>query len=135
MVLGASLLGGALLGYVTLHDRGAEVVGESSQPGWKTIRYHGVSVDIPSTWDRTDMDDCEFEFEHWAPVGAAGCGMDGGVAFYASATFDPAHGPGVRRSEDSQGAAWGGYTSAGQFAVHVADSDREVVVRVLRSAH
>ena len=112
---------------------GAEVVAESPQAGWKTIQYHGVRVDIPSAWERTDMGGCEFEFEHWAPPGAADCGLDGGVAFYASATFDPAHGPGVRRTGDSQGAAWGGYTEAGQFAVYVSDGDRAVVMQVLRS--
>jgi hypothetical protein len=125
------LLGGAVLWYVTSDD-GAEVVAES-QPGWKTIQYQGVRLDIPSAWDRSDMSGCDFEFEHWAPPGAAGCGTDGGVAFYASATFDPAHGPGIRRSDDSHGGSWGGYTDVGQFAVYVSDPDREVVKRVLNS--
>ena len=126
------LLGGAVLWYV-IEDDGAEVVAESSQPGWKTIQYQGVRLDIPSAWDRSDMSGCEFDFEHWAPPGAVDCGMDGGVAFYASATFDPAHGPGIRRSDDSQGGSWGGYTDAGQFVVYVSDRDREVVRRVLTS--
>jgi hypothetical protein len=135
VVVCVSLLGGALLWYVTVNDGGAEVVAESPQPGWKTIEFQGVRVDIPSAWERSDMDGCEFEFEHWAPPpGAADCGMEGGVAFYASATFDPAHGPGVRRTEDKQGAAWGGYTDAGQFAVYASDNERDVVVRVLDSA-
>lgn len=127
------LSGGAVRSYVTIHDDGAEVVAESSQPGWKTIQYEGVRVDIPSAWDRSHMGGCEFEFEHWAPPGAAGCGMDGGVAFYASATFDPAHGPGIRRFEGSQG-GWGGYTVAGGFAVYVSDADPEVVKRILSSS-
>jgi hypothetical protein len=133
VALCASLLGGAVLWYVTVHDGGAQVVAESPQPGWKTIQYQGVKVDIPSAWERTDMDDCEFEFEHWAPPGAADCGMGGGVAFYASATFDPAHGPGVIRNGATQGARWGGYTDTGELAVYVSDSDRALVRRVLNS--
>jgi hypothetical protein len=133
VALCGSLLGGAVLWYVTVHDGGAQVVAESPQPGWKTIQYQGVKVDIPSAWERTDMNDCEFDFEHWAPPGAADCGMHGGVAFYASATFDPAHGPGVIRTEDRQRARWGGYTDTGQFAVYVSDSNRALVRRVLDS--
>src|SRR4051812_12743085 len=88
-----SLLGGAVLWYVTVHHGGAQVVAQSPAPGWKTIQYRGVRVDIPLAWERTDMSDCdcEFEFEHWAAPGAASCGMHGGMTFYASATFDPAH--------------------------------------------
>jgi hypothetical protein len=133
VVVCLSLVGGAVLWYVALHDDGAEVVAESPQPGWKTIQYRGVRVDVPSAWDRSDMSGCEFEFEHWAPPGAANCGMEGGVAFYASATFDPAHGPGIRRSEDPHGENWGGYTYAGQLAVYVSDADRAVVRHVLDS--
>src|SRR3954449_529993 len=133
VALCASLLGGAVLWYVTVHDGGAQVVARSPQPGWKTIQYHGVRVDIPSAWERTDMNDCEFEFEHWAPPGAADCGMHGGLAFYASATFDPAHGPGVIRTEDPQRVRWGGYTLTGRFAVYVSDGDRGLVRRVLSS--
>ena len=127
------LSAGVVRWYVTIEDDGAEVVAESPQPGWKTIQYRGVRVDIPSAWDRSHMGGCEFKFEHWAPPGAAGCGMDGGVAFYASATFDSAHGPGIRRSEDSQG-GWDGYTVAGQFAVYVSDADPDVVNRILNSS-
>jgi hypothetical protein len=129
----ASLLGGAVLWYVNVHHGGAQVVAQSPQPGWKTIQYQGVRVDIPSAWKRTDMNDCEFEFEHWGPPGAADCGMHGGLAFYASATFDPAYGPRVIRTEDPQRVRWAGYTDTGQFAVYVSDSDRGLVRRVLNS--
>jgi hypothetical protein len=133
VVVCISLLCGAVLWFVTVHHDGAQVVAESPQPGWKTIDYRGVRVDIPSTWDRTEMSGCEFGFEHWAPPDAADCGRDGGVAFYAAATFDPSHSPGIRRSEDSRGVTWGGYAYAGEFAVYVSDADREVVKRVLDS--
>jgi hypothetical protein len=116
-------------------DSHAEVVAEPSTPhGWKTIEYHGVRVDIPGSWEPTDTDDCEFKFEHWTPPSSPECTFDGGVAFYASATFDPAHGPGVRRTETGS-PTWGGYAYAGEFAVYASDKDRALVQRVLSSAH
>ena len=81
------------------------------------------------------MDDCEFKFEHWAPLDSGACGRGSGVSFYASATFDPAHGPGVHRS-DTAGAdepSWGGYVGAGDVDVYVADDSRDLVLRVLDS--
>jgi hypothetical protein len=115
-------------------DGGAEIVGGSSRPGWMTIRFQGVRVDIPASWERLDRDDCEFEFEVWAPPDSQSCKWAGGVAFYGSATFDPAHKPGVRRTESREQPEWGGYTYAGALAVYASDDDRETVLRVLRSA-
>jgi hypothetical protein len=129
----ALVLAGVRL-WLARDDGGAEVVGDSSYPGWTTIRYEGVEVDVPASWERSDRDDCEFKFEVWAPTGSTGCQWGGGVAFYSSATFDPAHGPGVRRTESRDEPAWGGYTYAGDFAVWVSDDDRETVRRVLQSA-
>lgn len=113
----------------------SEVVGDSpSREGWKTIAYQGVQVDIPSAWERLDMDNCEFQFERWARPGSSPCDFEGGAAFYASATFDPAKGPGVRRTTENKGATWGGYTFAGDFAVYVSDNNRDLVQGVLDSA-
>jgi hypothetical protein len=116
-------------------DGGAEMVGGSSRPGWTTIRFEGVRVDIPASWKRLDRDDCEFEIEVWAPSDSQSCTWAGGVAFYGSATFDPAQGPGVRRTASREEPAWGGYTYAGNFAVYASDDDRETVLQVLQSAH
>ena len=63
-------------------DGGAEIVGDSSRPGWMTIRFQGLRVDIPASWERSDRDDCEFEFEVWAPPDSKSCKWAGGVAFY-----------------------------------------------------
>ncbi|MGD9959236.1 MAG: hypothetical protein AB7U42_07490 [Nocardioides sp.] len=93
-----------------------------------------MQVDIPADWARTDMAACEFDFEQWAPPGAARCGFGGGVAFYASATFDPGHRPGVRRTDSTDEPAWGGYAYAGGFAIYASDDDRGVVRRILHSA-
>jgi hypothetical protein len=130
-----AIVAGALLWYAIRHEGGAQVVAESTKPGWKTIQYDDVRVTIPSAWERSDMDDCEFEFEQWAPPDSEDCKMFAGVAFYASATFDPARGPGVGRTEARGEPDWGGYTYAGEFAVYASDDDREIVQQVLRSAH
>jgi hypothetical protein len=103
--------------------------------GWKTIEHRGVQIDIPSAWERLDMSDCEFQFEQWAPPDSSPCDSEGGVAFYGSATFDPAHGPGVRRTttNGTDAATWGGYVYAGDFAVYASDTDRDLVQGVLDS--
>jgi hypothetical protein len=113
----------------------SEVVGDSpSREGWKTIAYQGVQIDIPAAWERLDMDSCEFQFERWARPGSAPCDYEGGAAFYASATFDPATGTGVRRTTGHRAATWGGYTFAGDFAVYASDDNRDLVQGVLDSA-
>jgi hypothetical protein len=121
--------------FLTRDDGGAEIVGDSTHSGWMTIRFEGVRVDIPASWERVDGDDCEFEFEVWAPPPHSdSCTWAAGVAFYPSATFDAAHEAGVRRTESPGEPAWGGYTYAGDLAVYASDNDRETVARVLQSA-
>ena len=81
------------------------------------------------------MGGCEFQFERWGPTNLPECSPDGGLAFYGSATFDPAHGPGIRYDGPvGDDPTWAGYVYAGDFAVYVADDDRDLVQHVLRSA-
>jgi hypothetical protein len=117
-------------------DPRSEVVADSAsgRERWQTIEYEDVRIDIPSAWDRLDMSSCEFQFERWAPPSSSACDFEGGVAFYGSATFDPAHRPGIRRTPADETATWGGYVYAGDFAVYTSDEDREVVREVLDSA-
>jgi hypothetical protein len=120
----------------TGHDGATVVADSASRSGWKTIEYRGVRVDIPQGWERLDGGECEFDLERWGPPEFSGCDVDEGVAFYASATFDPAHGPGVRPADprDGHGAPWGGWISAGNdYAVYAADAERGVVEGVLDS--
>ena len=113
----------------------SEVVGDSpSAEGWKTIEYGGVTIEIPSAWERLDMSDCEFQSERWAEPDSPPCDFEGGAAFYGSATLDPANGPGVRRTTENGIATWGGYVYSGDFAVYASDSDRDLVQAVLDSA-
>ena len=127
------VLAGVLLWFGQRHDDRAEVPSGSSASSWKTVEYRGVQVDVPGSWVPVDMDACEFQYEVLAPPVVTGCDWAGGVAFYGSATFDPAHRPGVRRGGSRGEPGWGGYTYAGDFAVYASDDDRKVVARVLRS--
>ena len=116
-------------------DSGSDVAIDSTADGWKTVEYQGVKVDIPADWTRADMENCEFQFERWTPPDVPACSPDGGVSFYASATFDPAHGPGIRHDDVANDTVdWAGYVYAGDFAVYAADDDRGLVQHVLRSA-
>ncbi len=139
-LVGAALvvLLAAGVGWYVARDPRADVIGPSADAtGWKTLAYEGVSVDVPTDWERLDMSDCEFRFERWAPPGVAPCDPDAeGVAFYGSATFDPELGPGVIRNEgaDRQVPHWTGYVYAGDFAVYASSNDRTVVHSVLTSA-
>lgn len=110
----------------------ARVVSETG--GWKTIEYRGVRVDVPWRWQRVDMAGCEFSYERWAPPGTTPCRYAGGVAFFGSATFDPAYGPGARRSERAGEPAWSGWTDGDSWlVVDAGDEDREVVAKILGS--
>lgn len=103
---------------------------------WKTIEYRGVQIDIPSAWARPGMRDCEFEPERWAPAESSSCRFERGVAFYGSATFCPADGPGIRRAAANgpNAGTWSGYVYAGDFAIYARDKDRDLVQKVLGSA-
>ena len=133
---GATLVAVVVFGYQAASYSGADVVSDSSaKAGWKTIEYQGIRVDIPAGWERWDLDDCEFQFEHWGPPGSSVCTSGAGVAFYGSATYDAAHGPGIRRAAATgRGGAWEGYVDVGEFVVYTSDDDRDVVEALLNSA-
>lgn len=121
------------------------VAGESSAPiGWRTIQHAGVRLDIPADWVRPDAADCDhragrpvYGSTFWAPPDFPACeNREGeGVGFYGSATYDPFHGPGIRRAEanGSDASVWAGYVYAGEFAVHTSHRDRDLVRTVLGS--
>ncbi|MBF4162839.1 hypothetical protein [Nocardioides acrostichi] len=116
-------------------DPPVEVVGDSpSREAWKTIEYDGVRVDVPSAWERLDMGDCEFQLKRWARPDSPPCVFEEGIAFYDSATFDPAHGPGVVREIGNRTPTWGGYTYVGEVAVYASYGDRALVQDLLASA-
>ena len=71
-----------------------------------TVEHEGVLLDVPGEWHELDTSDCEFGFARFGPADADACAFDHeGLAFYASATFDPKHGPGVLRRKRAAGAA------------------------------
>jgi hypothetical protein len=132
----AALFAVVLIWFGAASHFSSQVVAHSPvRAGWKTIDSHGVRFDIPSAWQRLDMSDCEFRFEQWAPPDSSPCGLEGGAVFYNAATFDPADGPGVRRTAagGADAATWGGYVYAGDYAVYVSDNDRDLVRQALGS--
>lgn len=139
VVLTVAILSGAALGYVVLEGRsagaGAQTVEDAAPDGWQTIEYRGVRVDIPAAWVRVDRGDCEFAFERWSNLGTEDCEDSAdGVSFYESATFDPLHGPGLRRGDPAvDQKPWAGYAYAGDYAIYASGADRDVVATVLAS--
>lgn len=108
--------------------------GDASKGGWQTIEHEGLLVDVPSTWQRTDTSGCEFEIPRWGDPAVSPCAFRDGVTFYASATFDPAHGPGVVRSLTDGEVTWSGYHGAGDFVVYVFEhADQRQVRAILAS--
>jgi hypothetical protein len=104
----------------------------AAPPAWQTVEYQGVRIDLPATWARSDTSGCEFQFPKWAPPGSAPCDAGTSAGLYGSATFDPAYGPGVRKTTGA--GTWAGWVYAGDFAVYATGTDRELVQRVLDSA-
>jgi hypothetical protein len=144
LVGGVALLGVGLGGALLVHsddgdDQGwgspAEVVENNGvAEGWRTIEYQGVAVDLPEAWQRVDNSGCKFDLEHWGPGSARACGYAAGLMFFSSFTYDPAHGPGLRRDEPGQASRWSGYVRVEDLAVFVAHDDRSVARGVLSSA-
>lgn len=117
-------------------EQRATIVDDSAGDASQTISYQGVRVTIPDSWERLDLDSCEFDFEAWGPPSQDPCQAEVGVAFYASATFDPATGPGAHRVTDGRGddPDWAGYVDAGfEWSVYVQDDSEDVVRSALVS--
>lgn len=128
----------AVLGVVLLTDRDADpaprsrTVGEAPREGWRTVAIDDLRVDLPASWRRLDTSGCELAFERWGPEDLDACDPAAGLAFYGSATFDPALGPGVHRGRGDD-PAWGGYQTAGSMVAYAGGPDRAVVTAILGS--
>lgn len=132
----AAIVAIVLISFRATSDPRSELVaGHLARQGWKTIEHQGVRVDIPAAWVRPDMSGCGAGYERWAPPSSRPCDFGTGLAINGSALFDPAYGPGVRRSTaNGAGAAvWDGWAYAGDFVVSASDADRQVVQAVLDS--
>jgi hypothetical protein len=113
----------------------ADVVG-AADDGWQQLAYQELRIEVPPDWVRLETSGCDNVAEHWGPTDLGPCASAIGVWFYASATFDPASGPGVHAVEPTNGlpdGGFGGYVTPGDQAVYAQDVDQEVVRRVLRS--
>jgi hypothetical protein len=107
------------------------IPGSRAPDGWQTIEYSGVRVDVPGDWVRVDTKECGFEAVRWQPAGAPACRVTSGLVFYLEATFDPAYGPGIHQGKDG---TWSGYVFAGEYAVFMAGTDRQLIQDVLDTA-
>jgi hypothetical protein len=132
----AGFVGYRLFTEDTGHAPPSSRVSGTTDDGWQQVTYRGVTVELPPSWKRLDTAICEVPRERWSIAGQAPCDGDGGLTFLASATFDPATGPGVHTSPPSgafPAGAWMGYVTRGDVVVNVLDPDQAVVRRVLQS--
>jgi hypothetical protein len=108
----------------------------TTDDGWQQVTYRGVTVEVPPEWERLDNAGCQGFTEHWGPGDLDPCAGDAGLWFLASATFDPATGPGVHAVPSSANlpeGGWGGYVTRGSVVVDVADASQDVARHVLQS--
>ncbi|WP_322937026.1 hypothetical protein [Nocardioides bizhenqiangii] len=103
-----------------------------AQP-WQTISQDDVRVEIPGDWREFRCDFDGFSSDIYGPSEDDACGFGEYVAFYGSATFDPAERPGVITGNDDGTARWG-YVYAGDLAVSSSTEDRDLTRRILASA-
>jgi hypothetical protein len=108
----------------------------TTDDGWLQVTYRGVDLEVPPSWKRLNMTDCDSAAERWGPAELDPCAPDVGLWFLASATFDAATGPGVHTAPPSVNlpdGGWTGYVTRGEVVVNVADEDQDVVRRILQS--
>jgi len=118
------------------HEPPVSSVTDTTDDGWQVVSYLGVTVEVPPGWARLDMGFCGESTERWGPADLDPCATDLGLWFLASATFDPATGPGVHAAPASDNlpqGGWAGYVTRGKVVVNVAGPDQNVVRRVLQS--
>lgn len=98
---------------------------------WRTVTQDDVRAEVPGDWTKHTCDFDGFTADIYGPSAAEACDFDEYLAFYGSANFDTATYPG-EISEGDDGI--GGYVYAGDYAVSVSTSDRELTRRILASA-
>lgn len=107
--------------------------GLTSDASSQTLERDDVRVEAPAGWRRFD---CANGFEVYGPGEEDACRYRTALAFYSSATFDAATGPGViTRQEGTSGRedGWGGYITANDWAVWVVTGERDLTRRILAS--
>lgn len=106
--------------------------GTTTPAVWHTVEHDGALVDLPGGWGELDTSSCEFQWVRYGPPGTDPCDGDAeGLSFYASATFDPARGPGLDIDLENGSS---GYVYAGDWAVWVTSRGPQEAMRILGSA-
>ena len=101
---------------------------------FKPVEFEGVTVNVPGNWYALDTSSCEFAWTRYAPFGVDPCTYDGpGLAFYGSATFDPASRPGQIVYENGIEGLSSGYVYADEWAVYVQDEGPFGAMNILAS--
>lgn len=98
---------------------------------WQTVAEGDARAEIPGDWSKFTCDFDGFEKEVFGPSEEDACGFASYLAFYGSATFDPAH---LSGEIVGDGSNWGGYVYAGDLAVSSSTTDRDLTRRILGSA-
>jgi hypothetical protein len=101
---------------------------------WKWAVVVDARAEIPGDWSKHTCDFDGFESEIYAPTQNDACQFGTYLAFYPSATFDPADMPGVITASTDEGKTrWSGYVYTGDYAVSVSTGDRDLTRRILAS--
>ncbi len=135
------VLGGSAVALAQGGDGRGDVAQQPDVPGWRSVQVGDARFSVPDDWDEVV---CTYpeggERTIWADPEAGGtdgadaCASGGGAIVLGGATFDPATGPGTVTSSEGD-ASWGGYVGVGDDVLSVQAADREVVLRILASAH
>lgn len=106
---------------------------EEAPSAWQTVEHEGALVEVPGNWERLDTSSCEFQRVRFGPRNGDPCLTHvEGLSFYGSATFDPAHGPGVVTG--GAGLLQSAYVYAGEWVIYAQMEDPIKLRQVLGSA-
>lgn len=98
---------------------------------WQTVAKDDVRAEVPGDWTRFTCDFDGFTSDVYGPTERDACGFGTYLAFYSSATYDAISEPGVVMTGSG---SVGGYVYAGDQAVSVSTTDRDLTLRILGSA-
>ena len=118
------------------HEPPKSRVTGTTDDGWQLVSYRGVTLELPSDWERLDISGCVESTERWGPADLDPCAGDLGLWFLESDAFDAATGPGVHTapvSENLPDGGFTGYVTRGDVVVNAASDTEDVVRRILQS--
>ncbi len=97
---------------------------------WQQFEAQGVGFELPAGWAQRT---CDGGMTPYGPTQADACDYRNSLSLYGSALFDPAYGPGIHMDTTDGMTTWAGYVYAGEFAVYVITTDRQLTSSILDS--